>query len=87
MKKLRHPIPEWVTRGKTIRHLIKELESFENQDLEVRISLDDGDTHSCISLVAKDFDESGEEYCVLMNSESYHENEWQDFMEQPDENV
>jgi len=42
--KLKHPVPEWVTRGKTIRQLIKELESFENQDLEVRLSLDDGDT-------------------------------------------
>ena len=87
MKKLKHPIPEWVTRGKTIKQLIKELESFENQDLEVRLSLDDGDTHSCISLVAKGFDDEGNQYCVLSNSESYHENEWQDFMDEPDENV
>lgn len=87
MKELKHEIPEWVTRGKTIRQLIKELESFENQDLEVRISLDYGDTHSCISLVAKGFGVDKSEYCVLMNSESYHQNEWQEFMDNSDENV
>ena len=45
--------PEWVIRGKTIRQLIKELQAFENQDLEVHISLDGGETHKCISLVMK----------------------------------
>ena len=45
--------PEWVTRGKTIKGLIAELQSFEDQDLEVRISVDGGKTHMCISLVAK----------------------------------
>jgi hypothetical protein len=87
MKKLKHPIPDWVTRGKTIRQLIAELETFENQDLEVRLSLDDGDTHHCVSLVSKGFDESGGAHCVLANSESYHEGEWQEFMDEPDENV
>lgn len=87
MKKLKHQIPEWVTKGKTIRQLIKELESFENQDLEVRLSLDDGDTHHCISLVAKGFDEGNKAYCVLSNSESYHKNQWQEFMDEPDEHV
>ena len=67
--------PEWVTRGKTIRQLIKELRSFENQDLEVRISLDGGDTHACISLVAKGFGGDGTEYCVLLNSESVQNDE------------
>ncbi|WP_273766197.1 hypothetical protein [Aeromonas hydrophila] len=87
MRKLKHPIPEWVTRGKTIKQLIKELESFEHQDLEVRLSLDYGDSHHCVSLVAKGFDDAGNEYCILSNSESYHENEWQDFKDQPDEDV
>ena len=32
--------PEWVTKGKTIRQLIEELQTFENQELEVQISLD-----------------------------------------------
>lgn len=43
--------PAWVVRGKTIRQLIKELQSFEDQDLFVEISLDGGDTHKPISLV------------------------------------
>ena len=45
--------PAWVTRGKSVRELIKELESFEDQELEVRISVDGGATHKCISLVYK----------------------------------
>jgi len=57
--------PEWISRGKTIKQLINELESFENQDLEVRISLDDGETHKPISLVEKDG-----VFAVLCNSES-----------------
>jgi len=56
--------PEWVTRGKTIRGLIAELNSFENQELEVRISLDCGETHRPISLVGK-----FGKYCVLLNAE------------------
>lgn len=62
-KKLTSP-PEWVVRGKTIRQLIKELQSFENQDLLVEISLDGGDTHKPISLLKK----SGQ-ICLLVNSE------------------
>lgn len=57
--------PEWVTRGKKIKELIKELQSFENQELEVRISLDDGETHKPISIVEK-----VDGFCVLVNSES-----------------
>ena len=45
--------PDWVVRGKTVRGLIKELQSFENQDLEVRISMDSGLTQKPISLVSK----------------------------------
>ncbi len=56
--------PDWVVRGKTIRELIKELQSFENQDLFVEISLDDGDTHKPISLVGKHG-----QICLLMNCE------------------
>jgi hypothetical protein len=43
---------------------MKELQSFENQDMFVEISLDDGQTHKPISLVTK----SGE-ICLLVNSE------------------
>ncbi|WP_293268774.1 hypothetical protein [Neptunomonas sp.] len=74
---MKHAIPDWVTRGKTIKQLIEELKSFEDQDMEVRLSLDDGDTHACISLVTND-DKS---FCILKNSEAYHQNEWQDFMD------
>lgn len=45
--------PEWVTRGKTIKGLIEELQTFENQDLFVEMSLDGGETSKPISLVRK----------------------------------
>jgi hypothetical protein len=77
-----HEIPEWVTRGKTIRQLIKELESFEDQGLEVRISLDYGDRHHAISLVCKDGS-----YCVLVNAKEYYKTDWQDFMNKPDDEI
>lgn len=51
------PTPiDWETRGRTIRELIAELESFENQDLPVVLSIDGGRTRSPISLVGKDRD-------------------------------
>ena len=56
--------PEWVLKGKKISQLIEELQSFENQDLLVEISLDGGNTHKPISLVKK----SGS-VCLLVNSE------------------
>jgi hypothetical protein len=56
--------PEWITRGKTIRQLIEELQTFEDQDLEVQISLDEGKTHKPISIVGRYGD-----YCLLVNSE------------------
>ena len=36
--------PDWITRGKTIKELIAELQSFEDQNLEVKLSLDDRET-------------------------------------------
>jgi hypothetical protein len=56
--------PDWITRGKTIKQLIKELQSFSDLDLEVRISVDDGETHKPISLVEK-----SEGCCLLVNCE------------------
>ena len=76
MKKLKHPIPDWVTRGKTIRQLIKELKTFDDLDAEVRISVDYGDTSHTISIV-----EHREEKCVLVSADSYYRNEWQSFVE------
>lgn len=61
--------PDWVTCGKTIRQLIGELQSFENQDLEVRISLDYGETHKPISLVEK-----ADGRCMLVNCEDHFMN-------------
>jgi len=56
---------EWASRGKTVADLIKELQTFENQDMEVRISTDSGDTSIPISLVGKIEDQ----YVMLMNCE------------------
>jgi hypothetical protein len=71
----KHPVPNWVTRGKTIRQIISELQSFEDQDMEVRMSLDYGNSHRCISIVQRHDD-----YCVLVNSENYHNGEWHTFI-------
>jgi hypothetical protein len=61
--------PEWITRGKTIKSLIAELQTFSNQDIEVRISLDDGESHFPISLVTN-HNEEQTSFCVLENCES-----------------
>jgi hypothetical protein len=55
----------WTNRGKTVAGLIKELQSFEHQDMEVRISIDGGDSSIPISLVGK----NEGEYALLMNCE------------------
>ena len=68
MKKKPNTPPSWVTRGKTIKGLIQELQSFENQDLEVKISADNGKTFKCISLVGK-HNEDGIQFCGIENYE------------------
>ena len=60
--------PEWVTRGKTIQQLIEELKSFEDQNLEVKVSTDGGDKFSGISLVTRENCE-GKYFCGLVNYE------------------
>jgi GT2 family glycosyltransferase len=60
--------PAWVNRGKTIRQLIRELQSFKDQDLVVEISVDDGKTRKAISLVKK-----SQGNCLLVNSENASE--------------
>jgi len=45
--------PELTRRGKTVRQLMEELQSFENREFEVRISIDSGDTSVPILLVGK----------------------------------
>lgn len=42
-----------MSRGKTVAQLIAELRSFEDQGLEVRLSVDGGATSVPISLVSK----------------------------------
>jgi len=56
---------EWANRGKTVAGLIKELQAFENQDMEVRMSTDSGNTSIPISLVGK----IEGKYAMLMNCE------------------
>lgn len=63
------PPPEWIVKGKTIRQLIKELQTFEDQDLAVRISVDYGKTFQCISLVTRQNKTRGY-FCGLLNCES-----------------
>ncbi len=66
--------PEWVIRGKTIKELISELQTFENQDLEVRISIDDGDSFRPISLVTHEYLGEGiARFCGLQNCEDAEE--------------
>ncbi len=55
--------PEWTLRGKTVAQLIKDLQTFENQNLEVRISINSAMTSLPISLVGK----IENKYAVLMN--------------------
>ena len=50
--------PKWITGGKAINELIKELESFSDGELEVKVSIDGGKTYKCNSLVVKDRDGS-----------------------------
>ena len=61
--------PEWVTRGKTIRQLIQELHTFSDQDIEVKMSLNDGESFCCISLVTRQGKEGGY-FCGLINCEN-----------------
>lgn len=68
--------PKWTNRGKTVAQLIEELSTFENKNMEVRISIDDGETSLPISLLSK----SQGKYALLKNCEDiptvlHHHNE------------
>ncbi|MCC4595885.1 hypothetical protein NRY95_01075 [Xanthomonas campestris pv. phormiicola] len=58
--------PDWVIRGKSIKELIDDLSSFENQEMQVRISLDGGKTSKPISIVKK-----SNGLCIIANSEIF----------------
>lgn len=55
--------PGWNTRGKSISQLIEELKTFEDQTLQVMISVDDGKTQRPISMVGKSEGVCLLEYC------------------------
>jgi hypothetical protein len=57
--------PEWVTKGKNITQLIKELGTFEDQNLEVRLTFDGGTTHKPISILTRRDGFAMMEYCGL----------------------
>jgi hypothetical protein len=53
MKDVWPRLGDWHTRGKSIRNLIEELKRFENQDEEVNISIDGGETVYPISMAMR----------------------------------
>ena len=63
---------QWEDRTKTIKELIKELQSFEDQNLIVMITNDEGETFNSVKLVSKRFvtnkddpDKYKKVYCAL----------------------
>jgi hypothetical protein len=54
---------DYTGRGKTVAGLIEELKTFENQQLEVRISIDGGETSLPISIIGK----SENKYALIIN--------------------
>lgn len=53
---------------KTIRELIEELQTFENQDLVVMVSNDE-QIFTPVQMVGQIFDDNGKAYCGLMIQE------------------
>lgn len=65
-------IVQWEDRTKTIKELIKEIQSFEDQNLIVMITNDEGETFNSVKLVSKGFaankddpDKYEKFYCAL----------------------
>lgn len=56
--------PQWVTKGKSITQLITELGSFEDQNLEVRLTFDGGQSHKPISTLTR-----RDGFCMFENCE------------------
>jgi hypothetical protein len=57
--------PEWIAKGKSVTQLIKELGTFEDQTLEVRLTFDGGETHKPISILTRRDGYAMIEYCGL----------------------
>ena len=65
-------VVQWEDRTKTIKELIKELQSFGDQNLIVMITNDEGETFNSVKLVSKGFvankddpDKYKKVYCAL----------------------
>jgi hypothetical protein len=65
--------PDWRVRGKSVRQLIKELQTFEDDGLEVKISIDYGDTFYPISLVGRFNGDTDNPHAGLIFSVSVNE--------------
>ena len=57
-------IVEWKDRKKSISLLIEELQSFEDQELVVVVTDDEGKSFKTVKLVSKGFD-GDKVYCAL----------------------
>ncbi|UAY36727.1 hypothetical protein LAJ61_08730 [Moraxella osloensis] len=57
-------VSQWEDLEKSITQVIKELKTFEDQELIVMVSDDGGETFKSVKLLGKDFID-GKPYCVL----------------------
>lgn len=57
-------IVEWEDRQKSIAQIIEELKTFEDQELVVVVTDDEGETFKTVKLVSKGFD-GDKVYCAL----------------------
>ncbi len=60
---------QWGAERKSIKQVIEELKTFEDQDLAVMVSSDGGETFKPVKLIGKGF-ESNETYCTLFIDKS-----------------
>ncbi|MDO4796046.1 MAG: hypothetical protein Q4A28_08940 [Brachymonas sp.] len=56
--------PAWEERQKSITQVIRELKSFEDQELIVAVTDDEGQTFKTVKLISKGFD-GDKVYCAL----------------------
>ncbi len=56
---------EWSAKEKSIAQIIKELNTFEDQELMVMVSSDGGKTLKPVKLLGKEFDKDNKAYCTL----------------------
>ena len=56
---------EWGEKDKSIAQVIKELNTFEDQDLMFMVSSDGGETLRPVKLLGKEFDKDNKAYCTL----------------------